>query len=68
MKQITLYACEHCGYQYANKLDAQNCEKNHKTPISIKRSNYQNIGVDKTGYPSKVDIVFLDGSTITYKR
>lgn len=68
MKQITLYVCKHCGYQYANKLDAQNCEKNHKVPVSIKKANYTSIGVDKTGYPSKVNIVFSDGSELYYKR
>lgn len=68
MIQVTQYVCECCGTQYANKLDAQNCEKNHKIPLSIKRSNYHNIGVDKTGYPNRVDIAFSDGSVITYKR
>lgn len=68
MKQIVLYTCEHCGYQYANKLDAQKCEKNHKIPVGVKNAKYTCIGVDETGYPIRVTIVFSDGSERCYKR
>lgn len=68
MKQIALYVCERCGTQFANKLDAQNCENNHKVPVGIKRANYVSIGIDKTGYPNRINVAFSDGSELYYKR
>ena len=35
MKELKLYACEHCGTQYKNKAEAEKCETSHKTKLKI---------------------------------
>lgn len=68
MKQIALYVCEHCGTQYAEKADAQKCEKNHKQPKEVGGCRYLSIKIDASGYPSTINIMFEDGSMRQYKR
>lgn len=68
MKQISLYVCEKCGTQYAEKTDAQKCEKNHKHPKEIDGCRYLSIGNDSSGYPCTINIKFDDGSVRIFKR
>lgn len=35
MKEVKQYICECCGVLYADKVKAQECERNHKSAISI---------------------------------
>lgn len=68
MKQITLYTCECCGTNYADKSKAEECEKNHKMTRMIMGARYLPIHVDKSGFPLTVEIQFCGGERRTYKR
>lgn len=68
MKQKTLYTCEICHTDYADKLTAQRCEKNHKQKLKIKDARYLSLSQDKSGLPVSVTIETEDGKIATYKR
>lgn len=68
MKTVTLWRCETCGTNYADKESAQNCEKNHKKEIQKVAMTHKPYKADHSGYPVKLSITFEDDKTIMYKR
>lgn len=68
MKKETLYRCEICNTQYADKDKAMQCEKGHKIPSSVVGTRYLAMKSDMSGYPNCVDVTFTDGTTQRYKR
>ena len=77
MKARTMYTCEICHTDYADKENAQKCEKSHVKPMSIwKNIKYHSIynGRDPifrcsdTNYPDWIDVQFENGKTVRYKK
>ncbi len=68
MKQIKLYVCELCGTQFANKADAEKCEKFHRFPKLVTPGSFKPFTMNGDGYPDKVLVNFDDGSQIQYRR
>ena len=64
MKKQTLYVCDFCGTQYKEKAKAEDCEKNHTSPVEVKTSTYR-AGLK---YPTKIDVKMSDGTIATYRR
>lgn len=64
MKSKTLYTCEICNTDYANKADAQKCEKEH-----IKCEGIADTRIHAhQKYPHKIEICFSDGKCIWYRQ
>lgn len=63
MKAKTLYTCEICLTDYAEKADAIKCEREHKKYECVKDFRYQ----AHSPYPTKVEVKFADGMTHWYK-
>ena len=69
MKELKLYACEHCGTQYKNKAEAEKCETSHKTKLKIKEMKFVSYKNDNTGFPKSIKVEDEKGNTIcSYKR
>ena len=68
MKQKILYTCEYCNVDYANKIDAEKCESNHKTNFKIASKRYLPYKSDKSGLPISITIEFENGNREIYKR
>lgn len=72
MKEINKFQCEHCNVEYKSKIDAMDCEKNHKMPEGINNAishmRFKAKNDDHSGYPQSVNIKFDDGKTIKFKR
>lgn len=64
MKEVKLYVCEHCGTQFKEKDKAEKCEKSHNSVKKIICEKYHSYG----NYPDRVEICFVDGKTLWYKR
>lgn len=64
MKEKTLYTCEICNTDYANKEDAQKCEKEH---IKCERIADTRIQAHQK-YPHKIKVCFADGTTHWYMQ
>lgn len=70
MKQKTLYTCEHCNTDYAEKEQAMKCEKNHKMlETATIVGTYKSIGSVDDGCPTKIKVQFKGTNKwIEYKR
>lgn len=68
MRKIEYYICEICGTEYKYETKAEDCEKCHKTPVTIIKSRYVSKHQDDEGYPVMVEIQMSDGTFQTYKR
>lgn len=68
MKELSKYQCEYCHAEYREKSACEQCEKNHKIKPKIKKSVYLSHEMDRSGYPTRINIEFENGETITYKR
>lgn len=68
MKTLQKYQCEVCHTEYADKRDAESCEKNHKIPKSIVEARHQPKSQNGKGYPVAITVLMNDGEHITYKR
>ncbi len=68
MKAKTLYTCEYCNTDYANKADAEACEKTHKTKIKIVGKRFLSYRQDKTGLPISITVQTETGEHVIYKR
>lgn len=68
MQELKLYRCEFCGTTYKGKENCKQCEKGHKTPVSVKASKYLSIAQNAKGYPEYVDVEMSDGQIVRYKR
>lgn len=63
MKTKTLYTCEICNTDYANKEDAKKCEKEHikgAELVSTRIHAHQK-------YPHKIEVRFANGVSIWYR-
>lgn len=69
MKTRTLYTCEICHTDYANKEKAKDCEKGHKLLANSNEivCDYKPIGQIPDGAPVKIRVKFGD-RWIEYKR
>lgn len=68
MKMLEKYQCEYCRTEYREKCDCEQCEKNHKVKPKIKKIFYQSYKIDRSGYPTLINIEFENGETVSYKR
>jgi len=68
MKTIEKYLCEVCNTEYADKQQAEACEKNHKKPVKIVDVRFLPMRQNGTGYPVSVTIRMDDGKEVIYKR
>lgn len=68
MKTVHHYICETCGTEYAEKEQAQRCEKNHKGVEEIVERRYLSYSQDQTGFPQTITVRMSDGRKVTYKR
>ena len=68
MKEKTLFTCEVCHTDYANKKDAENCEAHHTTKLKVIKPLYRAYQWDHCGMPEKVVIPDKDGKEYVYKR
>ena len=59
MKEKKLYTCEICHTDYADKENARECEKNHKSlEKAVIVGEYKAIGVVINGIPTKIKVKF----------
>lgn len=70
MKSKTLYTCEICHTDYADKEKAERCEKNHKRLDKAKFTGYYlSITQDATGAPNRIYVRFPDSDKVyEYRR
>ena len=68
MKAKTLYTCEYCHTDYADKKDALECEKVHKGKFEIKENRFLPYKMDNSGWPVKIVAKNEAGETKMYKR
>ena len=70
MKQRTLYTCEICHTDYADKYDAEQCEKNHSRSAKLKivDAKYHPYSVDRSGMPAVITVQGENGKTAKYRR
>lgn len=64
MKKKVLYTCEICCTDYAEKSEAEQCEKQHERIKGI-HSFCVNAHAK---YPFRVEVQFADGNTFWYSR
>ena len=70
MIKKTLYTCQICNTDYADKEKAIACEKNHKTLEEAKFvGEYKSKGQIADGYPIKIKVKFKGSDEwVVYKR
>lgn len=68
MKEKKLYTCEFCKTDYAERLQCQKCEKNHKAKLEFVPKRYLPFGVDNSGMPIEIEVKAEDGKRYRYKR
>ena len=72
MKTKTLYTCEICHTDYADKEKALQCEKHHYTKLKIVDMRHLPITVPKMsnreGFPETITVKAENGETMVYKR
>lgn len=70
MKQKTLYTCEYCNTDYADKEKALECERSHKlletaTIVGV----YKSVNSVRDGMPVKIRVKFKDSDKfVEYSR
>lgn len=66
----TLYTCQFCNTDYADKEKAKQCEKNHKLlEKATIVGDYKSMGDFPTGEPTKIRVKFPNTDKwIEYKR
>ena len=64
MKKKVLYSCEVCFTDYAEKSEAEQCEKQHE---KIKGIHSFRVNAHEK-YPFKVEVQFADGHSCNYER
>ena len=70
MKEKTLYTCEFCHTDYADKNDAKECEKNHKLlEKATIIGEYKPLKSIPNGVPNKIKVKFPGSDEwFDYKR
>ena len=68
MKTKKLYECELCHTNYADKEEAQRCEKNHQKAVEISDTRYLSYNSDQSGIPTKICIKFTNGNNVWFHR
>lgn len=68
MKETTLYQCEICGTQYADREAAESCESSHRIVKEVKGSKYRSQKSNPSGYPDTIFVEFDDGKRMMYRR
>ena len=64
MTEKKLYTCDICKTDYANKADAQKCEKEHCKCAGI--TDFRIHAHQK--YPHKIEVTFSDGTKHWYRQ
>ena len=64
MKKKVLWQCDGCGTEYNEEIKAHKCEHSHKAVKDIHDTRYHANGE----YPDRIEVTFLDGKKIWYKR
>lgn len=64
MKELKLFVCDSCGTQYKDREKAKQCEKSHNYAKEIANAAYH----ANADYPDRIEVCFLDGKKIWYKR
>ena len=64
MTEKKLYTCDICKTDYANKADAQKCEKEHCKCAGI--TDFRIHAHQK--YPNKIEVAFSDGTKHWYRQ
>ena len=67
MKSKTLFTCEICNTDYAEKETAKKCEKSHITEVNGSKMFFKPINMGCGSYPYKIEVEFSDGKKITYR-
>ena len=68
MKEKTLYTCEKCHTDYANKKHAETCEANHSKKLKIIAQRCLPYSMDKSGFPITIEVQDDKGNKAIYKR
>lgn len=63
MRVITTYECGLCGFRYETQEEAEKCERNHRTPVKIKRFAHS---TKNSVYPERIVVEMSDGREIQY--
>lgn len=67
MREVKLYKCELCGCEYGSKIACEECEQNHKVKPKIKKLKHNPKGVNESGYPQALKVLFEDGYERIYE-
>ena len=67
MKSKTLYTCEVCHTDYADKETARQCEKSHKTNIKNTIPLFKPMHMGVWEYPYTIVVEFDGGKKIIYR-
>ena len=68
MKTKTLYTCEVCHTDYADKKEAERCEANHKKKLQIVSQRFLPYSQDASGFPISIEVEAEGGKRVTYKK
>ena len=73
MKPKTLYTCEICNTDFANKNDAIACENHHSKKLTIVGARYLPLRASQksdivNGFPITITVQNEDGEEVIYKR
>ena len=68
MKVVEKYRCEVCHTEYADRKQAEACEKIHKLPTKISGARHLSMAQNGTGYPVSITVKMSDGKEVIYKR
>ena len=67
MKAKTLYTCEICHTDYADRETAKKCEKSHITEVKESKMFFKPIHMGCGSYPYKIEVEFADGHKLHYR-
>lgn len=68
LKEHVAYSCEYCYAKYPTKEEAMECERNHKTNLTIVSLMHFCKDDCPDGYPRSIEVKGEDGKTVLYWR
>lgn len=68
MKAKTLYTCELCHTDYADRQDAIRCEATHQVKLTIAEAKYQPVAINRGGFPIRITLRGENGRSALYEK
>ena len=68
MTLISTYECDYCKNRYDTQQECTACEQSHVQVDQIEEVLWDPITRDKTGIPYQINVKFMNGKTVFYRR